>query len=132
MGGHGALTLSLRHPDVYASVSALAPICAPSQVPWGQKAFRGYLGDDSAAWAAHDATSLIQSGRRWVGTALVDQGADDPVLARELRPDLLEAACASASLPLTLRLHAGYDHSYYFVASMIEDHLRHHAAALVS
>lgn len=132
MGGHGALTLSLRHPGVYASVSALAPICAPSQVPWGEKAFRGYLGDDPAAWAAHDACALIQSGRRWPGTVLVDQGLDDKFLARELRPELLESACAAASQPLTLRRHAGYDHSYYFVASMIEEHLRHHAAALAS
>ncbi len=130
MGGHGALTLALRHPEVYASVSALAPICAPSEVPWGEKAFRGYLGEDRAAWAEHDACALIRAGRRWPGTALVDQGLADKFLARELRPERLEAACEAARLPLALRRHEGHDHSYYFVASMIEDHLRHHAAAL--
>jgi S-formylglutathione hydrolase len=145
MGGHGALTLALRHPEVYRSVSALAPICAPTEVPWGQKAFRGYLGDTPAAratWSSHDACELIRSGRRWTGTALVDQGLADKFLARELRPELLEAACATADATaaaagsppaaplLLLRRRDGYDHSYYFVASMIEEHLRHHARAL--
>jgi S-formylglutathione hydrolase len=132
MGGHGALTLALRHPDVYASVSALAPIGAPSQVPWGPKAFLGYLGEDRAAWAAHDTCELIRAGRRWRGTALVDQGLADKFLTRELQPELLEAACAAAGLPLSLRRHEGYDHGYYFVAAMIEDHLRHHARALAA
>lgn len=132
MGGHGALTLALRHPDAYASVSALAPIVAPTQVPWGTKAFAGYLGDDRAAWAAHDACELVRAGRRWPGTALVDQGMADKFLERELRPDLLADAAAQAGLDLELRRHAGYDHSYYFVATMIEDHLRHHARTLTA
>lgn len=129
MGGHGALTLALRHPGLYTSVSAIAPICAPSQVPWGQKAFAGYLGDDRAAWVAHDATALV-ARQRFDGELLVDQGLDDKFLQRELRPELLEAACARAGQPLTLRRHAGYDHSYYFVVTVMADHLRHHAIAL--
>lgn len=132
MGGHGALTLALRHPGAYASVSALAPIVAPTQVPWGTKAFAGYLGDDRAAWAAHDACELVRAGTRWPGTALVDQGMADKFLERELRPDLLADAAAQAGLDLELRRHAGYDHSYYFVATMIEDHLRHHARTLTA
>lgn len=130
MGGHGALTLALRHPGRYASVSALAPICAPAQVPWGEKAFAGYLGDDRAAWAGHDACALLRAGGRLPGAPLVDQGLADKFLTRELRPELLEAAAAAVGQPLTVRRHDGYDHSYYFVASFIEDHLRHHAAAL--
>ncbi|MEO6951893.1 MAG: S-formylglutathione hydrolase [Polyangia bacterium] len=130
MGGHGALTLALRHPARYASVSAIAPICAPSQVPWGQRAFAGYLGDDRAAWAAHDATALIDDGKTFGCELLVDQGLDDPFLDRELKPELLEAACARAGQPLTLRRHAGYDHSYYFIATVAADHLRHHARTL--
>jgi len=132
MGGHGALTLALRHPDLYQSVSALAPIVAPSQVPWGTKAFAGYLGDDRAAWAEHDACELVRAGKRWPATALVDQGMADKFLERELRPDLLADAAAHAGLELELRHHAGYDHSYYFVATMIEDHLRHHAGVLTA
>jgi S-formylglutathione hydrolase len=132
MGGHGALTLALRHPDTYASVSAPAPIVAPSLVPWGQQAFRGYLGDDPAAWAEHDACELVRARRRWRGEALVDQGLADKFLTRELRPELLEAACAEAGLDLALRRHPGYDHSYYFIATVIEDHLRHHARALAT
>lgn len=130
MGGHGALTLALRHPDRYRSVSALAPIVAPTEVPWGQKAFAGYLGDDRAAWGAHDTCALLRAGKRWRGTALVDQGLADKFLDRELRPELLEAAASETGAALALRRHPGYDHSYYFVASMIDDHLRHHAAAL--
>lgn len=131
MGGHGALTLALRHPALYQSVSALAPIVAPSQVPWGDKAFRGYLGDETTRWRAHDAVELLRDGKRWTGTALVDQGLADKFLERELRPELLEAAAREAGAPLVLRRHAGYDHSYYFISTMIEDHLRHHARTLV-
>ncbi|MEJ7597085.1 MAG: S-formylglutathione hydrolase [Kofleriaceae bacterium] len=130
MGGHGALTLSLRHPDRYRSVSALAPIVAPSRVPWGHKAFRGYLGDEPARWVAHDTCELVRAGKRWPGPVLVDQGLADKFLARELQPELLEQACADAGLALTVRRHAGYDHGYYFVATFVEDHLRHHAQQL--
>jgi S-formylglutathione hydrolase len=129
MGGHGALTLALRHPRLYRSVSAFAPICAPAQVPWGKKAFSGYLGEDRAVWAAHDTTQLILSGAR-APHLLIDQGLADQFLATQLRPELLEAACATAGQPLTLRMHPGYDHSYYFIASFVADHLAHHAAAL--
>lgn len=132
MGGHGALTLALRHPGLFKSVSALAPIAAPMQCPWGVKAFGGYLGNDEhgrTAWAAHDATELIKSGAR-CPPLLVDQGEADPFLAEQLQPHLLEAACRAAGQALTLRRHAGYDHGYFFIASFIEDHLRHHAAAL--
>ncbi|TAM10187.1 MAG: S-formylglutathione hydrolase [Nevskiaceae bacterium] len=130
MGGHGALTLALRHPDRYRSASALAPIVAPTQVPWGQKALLRYLGDDPAAWAGHDACALLAAGRRFDGEWLVDQGQADPFLDKQLQPWRLRAACAAAGQPLTLRLHAGYDHSYWFVQSFIADHLRHHARAL--
>lgn len=130
MGGHGALTLALRHPERYVSVSALAPIVAPSQVPWGQQAFTRFLGDEPSTWAEHDTTALVTARRRWQGTALVDQGMQDKFLARELRPELLEKACAEAGLPLALRRHEGYDHSYYFVASFVPDHLEHHARAM--
>ena len=130
MGGHGALTLGLRHPMRYASVSAFAPIVAPSQVPWGQKAFAGYLGDDRAAWAAHDACELVRLTPR-PDRLLIDQGDADKFLARELRPELFVAACAEAGQPLELRRHVGYDHGYYFVATFMADHLRHHARALV-
>ncbi len=127
MGGHGALTLALKHPGRFRSVSALAPIVAPTQVPWGQKALPAYLGDNTAAWAAHDACALIDAGAR-VADLLVDQGEADQFLAEQLRPDLLEAACARAGIPLTLRRHPGYDHSYWFVQSFVADHLRWHAA----
>lgn len=132
MGGHGALTLALRHPEVFRSVSALAPICAPTQCPWGEKAFSGYLGDDRSTWAAHDASALIQDGRPapFPGGILVDQGLADKFLAEQLHPHLLEAACAKAKQPLTLRRHAGYDHGYYFVQSFMDDHLEHHARQL--
>jgi S-formylglutathione hydrolase len=129
MGGHGALTLALRHPDRYRSVSALAPICAPSEVPWGQKAFTGYLGADRSAWRDHDAVALMAT-RRFPGEVLVDQGLDDKFLTRELRPERLEEAARAHDHALCLRRHAGYDHSYFFVASFVEDHLRHHAKAL--
>ncbi|MDQ3367873.1 MAG: S-formylglutathione hydrolase [Myxococcota bacterium] len=129
MGGHGALTLALRHPGVYQSVSALAPIVAPSVVPWGEKAFAGYLAEQNE-WAAHDTCELIRAGRTWASPPLVDQGLADKFLERELRPELLEAACAEAGASVTVRRHAGYDHSYYFIATVVEDHLRHHAAVL--
>ncbi|GAB2496722.1 S-formylglutathione hydrolase [Arenimonas alkanexedens] len=129
MGGHGALTLALRHPDRYRSLSAMAPIVAPSQVPWGQKAFSRYLGDKPGAWAEHDACELVKR-RPFGGLILVDQGLEDKFLAPQLQPERFEAACAEAGQALTLRRHAGYDHGYYFIASVIEDHLRHHAAQL--
>ncbi|MEZ4366905.1 MAG: S-formylglutathione hydrolase [Kofleriaceae bacterium] len=130
MGGHGALTIALTAGDAYASCSALAPICAPSEVPWGEKAFAGYLGGDRAAWRAHDAVALIEDGARFAGELLVDQGTADKFLERELRPERLEAACAAAGQPLRLRRHDGYDHSYYFIATVVDEHLRHHARAL--
>ena len=129
MGGHGALTLGLKHPEQYQSVSALAPIVAPSQVPWGHKALTQYLGADQRAWTAHDACALVAT-RKFPGTILIDQGEADPYLSTQLKPELFEQACADAGQPLLLRRHAGYDHSYYFVASFIDDHLRHHATAL--
>jgi S-formylglutathione hydrolase len=129
MGGHGALSLALRHPGRYASVSAFAPIVAPSQVPWGQKAFTAYLGDDPAAWAAHDTVALIAQAAERL-PLLVDQGEADDFLGSQLRPELLQAACADAGHPLTLRVHPGYDHSYYFIASFIGEHVAWHAQAL--
>lgn len=133
MGGHGALTLALRHPGVFRSVSALAPICAPTRCPWGERAFTGYLGPDRSTWAAHDASALMaaQAAPPYPGGILVDQGLADKFLADQLHPEALEAACAAVGQPLTLRRHAGYDHGYYFIASVVDDHLRHHAAALV-
>ena len=129
MGGHGALTLALRHPDIYRSVSAFSPIVAPSQVPWGRKAFAGYLGPDEAAWREHDAVALLEDRRR-APDILVDVGTSDPFLDRELKPELLEAACARAGVPLTLRRQPGYDHSYLFVSTFMADHLRWHAERL--
>jgi S-formylglutathione hydrolase len=129
MGGHGALTLALRHPGAYRSVSAFAPVAAPSQCPWGVKAFTNYLGDDRAAWASHDATELVKSGAR-APALLVDVGLADKFLAEQLNIDRFESACRDAGQSLTLRRHAGYDHGYFFIASFIEDHLRFHADAL--
>jgi S-formylglutathione hydrolase len=129
MGGHGALTLALRHPGRYRSVSAFAPIVAPSQVPWGQKALAGYLGEDRAAWRRHDAVALIKDGAR-LPELLIDQGGADEFLGLQLRPELIEAACRDAALPLTLRIQPGYDHSYYLVSTFMEDHLRWHAERL--
>lgn len=129
MGGHGALTLALRHPGRFLSVSAFAPICAPTEVPWGQKAFRGYLGEDAAGWTRHDAAKLVEGGAR-APSLLVDQGLDDNFLDAQLRPERLEQACAAAGQPLTLRRHAGYDHGYFFIASFVADHIAHHVAAL--
>jgi len=129
MGGHGALTIGLTHPDRYKAVSAFAPIVAPSQVPWGHKALPLYLGDDKAAWRKHDAVALIEDGAR-VKDLLVDQGEADNFLAEQLKPELLEKACADAGIALTLRRQPGYDHSYYFISSFMEDHLRWHAERL--
>ena len=131
MGGHGALTLTLNNPGRYRSASAFAPIVAPSQVPWGEKALSGYLGPDRAAWRRHDSVALIEDGAR-VPEILVDQGGADTFLDKELRPELLAAACRNAGIPLILRLQEGYDHSYYFIATFMEDHLRWHAARLTS
>jgi len=132
MGGHGALTLALRHPGVFTSLSALAPICAPTQCPWGVKALGGYLGDDRAAWAAHDASALMaaQAAAPYPQGILIDQGLADKFLAEQLHPAAFEAACGAVGQPLTLRRHAGYDHGYYFIASVVDDHLRHHARQL--
>ncbi|MGN6526432.1 MAG: S-formylglutathione hydrolase [Burkholderiaceae bacterium] len=129
MGGHGALTLALRHPGRYASVSAFAPIAAPSHAPWGVKAFTGYLGADRAAWAAHDAEALVASGAR-APSLLVDQGLADKFLAEQLHIDRFEATCRAAGQPLVVRRHAGYDHGYFFIQSFVEDHLRFHADSL--
>ena len=129
MGGHGALTLALRSPARFRSVSAFAPIVAPGQVPWGEKALGRYLGEDRAAWRAHDAVALIEDGAR-VDALLVDIGEADPFLEKELRPELLEAACARAGIPLTLRRQPGYDHSYYFISTFMADHIRWHAERL--
>jgi len=129
MGGHGALTIHLKHPETWRSVSAFAPIVAPMQVPWGQKAFTGYLGEDREAWRAYDACELVRA-RPSGATVLIDQGTADGFLAEQLRPELFEQACAAAGQKLQLRRQEGYDHSYFFIASFIEDHLRHHAAAL--
>ncbi|MBL9103356.1 MAG: S-formylglutathione hydrolase [Myxococcales bacterium] len=130
MGGHGALVLALHHPDRFRSVSAFAPICNPTAVPWGHKAFANYLGDDREAWNEHDAALLVGAGRRFPGHVLVDQGEADNFLASQLRPEALEAACAAAGQQLKLRRQPGYDHSYYFIASFLADHLVHHAKIL--
>lgn len=132
MGGHGALTIGLRNPERFRSLSALAPIVAPTQHPWGQKALPGYLGPDRESWRQYDATELMQDLNSAAGRPplLIDQGLDDEFLVKQLRPELFEAAARSAGYPLTLRRHAGYGHGYYFVSSMIEDHLRHHAECL--
>lgn len=129
MGGHGALTVALREGAAYRSVSAFSPIVAPSQVPWGRKAFAGYLGPDETAWRAHDAVALIEDGRR-VKDILVDIGAADPFYEKELKPELLEAACAKAGIDLTLRRHDGYDHSYFFISTVMGEHIAWHAERL--
>jgi S-formylglutathione hydrolase len=129
MGGHGALTIALKNPTDYQSVSAFAPVVAPSQVPWGTKAFTRYLGTEREAWAQYDTVSLLAT-HRFPGTLLVDQGTSDKFLERELRPELLVAACEASGQALNLRMRVGYDHSYYFVSSFVAEHLAHHAAAL--
>jgi S-formylglutathione hydrolase len=132
MGGHGALTLALRHPDVFRSVSAFAPIASPTRCAWGRKAFAAYLGADEARWREHDAALLIEAGaaRGRFADILVDQGTADSFLAEQLKPELLEAACRTAGQRLTLRMQPGYDHSYFFMASFIDDHVAWHAARL--
>jgi S-formylglutathione hydrolase len=131
MGGHGALTVALRHPDRYRAASAFSPIVAPSRVPWGTKALGGYLGDNKETWRRHDAVALIEDGARFSGL-LVDYGDGDPFLAEQLRPELLQSACEKADIPLTLRRQPGYDHSYYFISTFMSDHLRWHAARLTA
>lgn len=129
MGGHGALTLALRHPNRFRTVSALAPIVAPARVPWGEKAFAGYLGEDRSRWAAHDAVALIEGGAR-VPELLVDQGTADEFLTEQLRPELLADACRVADIPCTLRMQPCYDHSYGFVSTFLADHVNWHADRL--
>ena len=129
MGGHGALTVALRQPGRFRSISAFAPIVAPGQVPWGEKALSRYLGQDRSAWRAHDAVALIEDGAR-APELLVDIGTADPFFEQELRPELLEAACADAGIALTLNRREGYDHSYYFISSFMADHVEWHAARL--
>ena len=127
MGGHGALTLASRHPEVYRSVSAFAPIAAPSQCPWGEKAFGNYLGEDRSSWLAHDASALMRKAATpFAQGILIDQGLADKFLAEQLLPQEFEAACAQAKQPLELRRHEGYDHGYYFISTFMEDHLRFH------
>ena len=132
MGGHGALTLALRHPPRFRSLSAFAPICAPSQCPWGEKAFSGYLGADRTAWEKHDASALMrqQTQAPYPAGILIDQGLGDNFLSLQLHPEQFEAVCQAVGQALTLRRHANYDHGYYFIQSFIQDHLRHHADQL--
>jgi S-formylglutathione hydrolase len=132
MGGHGALTLALKYPDWAQSLSAFAPICAPSQCPWGEKAFSAYLGDDKAVWLEHDASALMlkRSSPLLNSAILIDQGLSDKFLIGQLNPKIFEKACETVRQVLTLRFHEGYDHGYYFISSFIEDHLRHHANIL--
>ena len=131
MGGHGALTLALKHPEKFKSVSAFAPICAPSQCPWGEKAFSNYLGSDQAEWLKHDASALVQTKTAHFDDILIDQGLSDQFYS-QLNPALFQQACQAAGQPLTLREHAGYDHGYYFIQSFIDDHLQFHAVQLES
>ena len=126
MGGHGALTMALRSPDKFRSVSAFSPICSPMNSPWGEKALGGYLGADRSAWREYDACALIEDGAK-VTSILVDQGADDNFLNEQLKSSLLESACSTGGIDLTLRMQPGFDHSYYFIASFMEDHLRWHS-----
>ena len=131
MGGHGALVCALKNPDLFRSVSAFAPVSAPTRVPWGEKAFTGYLGDDREAWKAYDASELVRAHPFHDGREiLVDQGLSDQFLEEQLLPEALEEACAGSGQPLTLRRHEGYDHSYYCISTFMGDHVRHHAATL--
>ena len=131
MGGHGALTLALRHPGLFRSVSALAPICAPTTCAWGRKAFSRYLGEERTTWDAHDASALMSRAHRpYPEGILIDQGLSDQFLEQQLRPEAFEAACAAAGQPLTLRRHAGYDHGFYFLSTFVADHITFHADAL--
>ncbi len=129
MGGHGALTMALRNPGRFKAVSAFAPVCSPMRCPWGEKALGGYLGEERNAWRAYDACALIESGAT-LPALLVDQGTADSFLQTQLKPEFLTEACAKAGIPLTLRMQEGYDHSYFFIATFIEDHLRWHASRL--
>lgn len=130
MGGHGALTIGIKNPSRFKTISAFAPICAPSQVPWGEKVFTNYLGSDRATWSAYDATDLINT-MGWHGAPLlIDQGTSDQFLAEQLKPEIFQAACRKAKVPLELRMQDGYDHSYFFMATFMEDHLRFHAGHL--
>ena len=130
MGGHGAITIALRNPGRFRSVSAFSPIASPMNCPWGEKALTGYIGPDRSAWRVYDSCALLEDGHR-IPELLVDQGLADNFLVNQLKPERLEAACAKAGVKLTLRRQDGYDHSYYFIASFIEDHVRYHAQALV-
>ncbi len=132
MGGHGALTLYLKHQNIYKSVSAFAPIVAPSQCPWGHKALGNYLGQDPALWSAHDATELMRKSGNVTSrpAILIDQGLDDPFLEAQLKPHLFEEACSAVDQKLILRRHAGYDHGYFFIQTFMEDHIRHHGKIL--
>jgi len=129
MGGHGAMSLALKYPGRYRSVSAFSPICAPASCPWGHKAFSAYLGEDKEEWKLHDSSELIRSGAKAI-PLLVDQGASDQFLVEQLKPELLKEACDITAFPLTYREHDGYDHSYFFIATFMEDHLRFHAKHL--
>ncbi len=130
MGGHGALTIALKNPGIYKSVSAFAPICSPTQCPWGHKALGGYLGAGQNNWLEYDAVELIKAGNKVSGEMLVDQGGADNFLAEQLKPELLQQACDENDQALKLRIHEGYDHSYYFIATFMGDHIAHHAGAL--
>ena len=131
-GGHGALSLALKHPKLFKSVSAFAPICAPSRCPWGQKAFTHYLGGDATTWAAHDSSALMaaKASAPFPNGILIDQGLADKFLPTQLFPDVFEAACQAVGQPLVLNRRVGYDHGYYFMSTFMADHLAHHAAAL--
>jgi S-formylglutathione hydrolase len=129
MGGHGALVCALRNPERYRSVSAFAPVAAPTQVPWGKKAFSGYLGADTAAWKRYDATELAANSA-FKGAVLIDQGDDDKFLAEQLQPEKFARACEGTGIAAKLRMHRGYDHSYWFISTFVADHLRHHARLL--
>jgi S-formylglutathione hydrolase len=131
MGGHGALVLALHNPRLYASVSAFAPVCAPVLAPWGEKAFSNYLGEDRESWRAYDASELVRERPFADGREiLVDQGTEDEFLDEQLYPHVFEEACKASGQKLVLRRHEGYDHSYYFISTFMEDHIRHHARAL--
>ena len=132
MGGHGALTIGLRNPDMFKSLSAFAPICTTLHSPWGKKALAYYLGDDTSTWANYDSCEVARSvaDPDAFDKILVDQGAGDPWLVEQLKPELLQAACAESGIPLELRIHEGYDHGYYFISTFIEEHLRFHADRL--
>ena len=131
MGGHGALTIGLKNPARYKSISAFSPIVAPMDVPWGQKAFAAYLGYDQSTWDVYDACRLVAAGAKSASSILIDQGSGDPFLAEQLQPERFEEACKGAGQAVNVRLHEGYDHSYFFISTFMDDHLRHHAKALI-